>query len=519
MERRDFLRLGALAGMGAVVGPSLLSACVPAEGSFGGREYFPSLMPQGSILDLPASEAPIDTVVVVMMENRSFDHMLGFLGSDEGYLDRGLRNYGTGFSIDAAPNQTYLDAAGIEQATWSMSGGTNDPSYRGCGFEDPAHGWDAARVQRDRGFLAEGADNDRFALAYLEEDNVPFYARMARRFTTFDQYHCSILGATQPNRRYLHSAQSGGYKNNYIPIKELGHQWDTIWDRFRAAGVPCRSYSPDLPSLAFWGARMAPMLGQIGEYFEACQAGKLPNVVYLDPPYLPWWQADDHPLCDPMAGQRYLRDVFRAFVESPHWERGAFIITYDENGGFFDHVRPPVLPDLLASEVDADNFGQTGFRVPTFVASPYSRPGFVDHRQYDHTSILRFLEWRFLGAPAEGPAGEGWWLTPRDRFANNIGASLGLTQPDPEVFDMDAVPLRQPTDLCNGSPQLLAPGMQTEHYAPAPKVTSTTIPSTPPPHSGGPGNDMLQALNADYFDRIGVPTDPSPMAAKWVNDD
>ena len=79
------------------------------------------------------------------------------------------------------------------------------------------------------------------------------------------------------------------------------------------------------------------------------------------------------------------------------------MLTYDEWGGFFDHVAPPILPDLRASANDEENFGQAGFRVPTVLASPYARPGFVDHTQYDHTSILRFLEWRFLGAPPRGP--------------------------------------------------------------------------------------------------------------------
>jgi phospholipase C len=520
VDRREFLRVGGALGATAAIG-SALSSCVPATGGIG-REYFPPGVPDGNILDVPASEAPIDHVVVLMMENRSFDHYLGWLGRDEGYLDRGRRNYGDGFSIDARPEQTYLDANGAQAATYSMGGGTSVAGYRGCGFGDPGHGWGAGRVQRDHGFVAAGSGNDLFALGYQEAADLPFHARMARRFTTFDRYHCSLLGPTQPNRRYLHSAQSGGYKNNYLPIAEGGHQWDTIWDRLRAARVDVRSYSPDLPSLAFWGARMAPILSPVDQYFTDCATGNLPSVTFLDPPYLPWWQADDHPLCDPAAGQRYLRDVFRAFVESPHWRSGLFVLTYDEWGGFFDHVAPPTLPDLLASPVDDDNFGQAGFRVPTILASPYARPGFVDHRTYDHTSIMRFLEWRFLGAPAEGPGGDaGWSLTPRDRNANNIGASLGLSRPDPQVFDLDDVPLRAPTEQCAGSPQLISPGMQPDR---TPTTTPTTAPSNAPaavgtaeaPAVGGPGADMLEALDAGYFERVGVDPEPSSMAGTWA---
>jgi phospholipase C len=520
VDRREFLRVGGALGATAAIG-SALSSCVPATGGIG-REYFPPGVPDGNILDVPASEAPIDHVVVLMMENRSFDHYLGWLGRDEGYLDRGRRNYGDGFSIDARPEQTYLDANGAQAATYSMGGGTSVAGYRGCGFGDPGHGWGAGRVQRDHGFVAAGSGNDLFALGYQEAADLPFHARMARRFTTFDRYHCSLLGPTQPNRRYLHSAQSGGYKNNYLPIAEGGHQWDTIWDRLRAARVDVRSYSPDLPSLAFWGARMAPILSPVDQYFTDCATGNLPSVTFLDPPYLPWWQADDHPLCDPAAGQRYLRDVFRAFVESPHWRSGLFVLTYDEWGGFFDHVAPPTLPDLLASPVDDDNFGQAGFRVPTILASPYARPGFVDHRTYDHTSIMRFLEWRFLGAPAEGPGGDaGWSLTPRDRNANNIGASLGLSRPDPQVFDLDDVPLRAATEQCAGSPQLISPGMQPDR---TPTTAPTTAPSTAAaavgtaeaPAVGGPGADMLEALDAGYFERVGVDPEPSSMAGTWA---
>ena len=123
----------------------------------------------------------------------------------------------------------------------------------------------------------------------------------------------------------------------------------------------------------------------------------------VDPSFGGPGQNDDHPLADVRAGQAFLRNVFKAFVESPHWQHGAFISTYDEWGGWFDHVAPPHFPDDRANADDLLDFSQAGFRVPTVLASPYARPGMVDDRTYDHTSILRFLEWRFLGAPPEGP--------------------------------------------------------------------------------------------------------------------
>jgi phospholipase C len=112
---------------------------------------------------------------------------------------------------------------------------------------------------------------------------------------------------------------------------------------------------------------------------------------------------------------------------------------YDEWGGFFDHVHPPIVPDDRRSPDSENDFGQTGFRVPAIVASPRARPSAVDHSRADHTSVLRFLEWRFLGAPARGPGGDRhWWLTRRDRHAHNLGTALGATRPDPELgFDVD----------------------------------------------------------------------------------
>ena len=162
-------------------------------------------------------------------------------------------------------------------------------------------------------------------------------------------------------------------------------------------------------------------------------------------------RSDDHPTGSIRMGQRFAQTVFRAFAKSSHWEHGLFVLTYDEWGGFFDHVSPAVFADDLANPIDADNFGQGGFRVPTVVASPYAQPGFVDHTVYDHTSILRFLEWRFLGAPATGPGhatGRPWWLTRRDRSANNIGTAL-ITEPEVDVgFELDA-PLARPQAGCD----------------------------------------------------------------------
>jgi phospholipase C len=180
---------------------------------------------------------------------------------------------------------------------------------------------------------------------------------------------------------------------------------------------------------------MFPFVRRIDAYFEDASAGTLPNVTFVSPQFGGPFRTDDHPHGTIELGQRFIDAIFGAFVRSRQWHRGMFVLVYDEWGGFFDHVHPPVVPDARWSPDDLVNFGQTGFRVPSIVASPYARPGYVDHNLYDHASIIRFLEWRFLGAPPQGAGrrGDRWFLTRRDRFANNLGASLRFGHAESDV--------------------------------------------------------------------------------------
>jgi phospholipase C len=294
---------------------------------------------------------------------------------------------------------------------------------------------------------------------------------------------------------------------NTLPFATGGYDWETIWERLGAAGVPAGYYWTDLPTLALWGERLGPYQHKIDDYFAQAAAGTLPRVVFVDPAFLSGNRTDDHPHADIRAGQRFLRDVFAAFARSKHWRRGAFVLTYDEWGGFYDHVKPPVLPDIRASTVDLENFGQAGFRVPTVLASPYVRRGYVDHSLYDHTSVLRFLEWRFLGAPARGPGkpGQTWFLTERDRNANNIGASLAAEPVDRRVgINLDVV-LTDPSPPCGavGAP---AGGPGTAVRRPL---------GTKPP--GSEQHAFEQAYEAGWFDRVGHKVEPSPMARQWAH--
>lgn len=209
-DRRDFLRNTGLAATAAILGEPLLAACSRKTSPDATAEYRSSFVPKGSILEHPASNSPIDHVVLLMMENRSFDHYLGWLAKDGRYLQEGVRRYGPGFRLDGDQTQSYKDPAGKSVDTYHLDRRTIDFAARGCGHRDPGHTWGAGRAQRDHGFLSRGSHNDEFALGYYEADDLPFISEMARRFTTFDRYHASLLASSNPNREYLHAAQSGG---------------------------------------------------------------------------------------------------------------------------------------------------------------------------------------------------------------------------------------------------------------------------------------------------------------------
>jgi phospholipase C len=483
-DRREFLRAAGLTVAAASLGPRMSSL-------FGGSSAEAEVaigLAGGSMLDMQAKAAPIDHVVVLMMENRSFDHYFGWLKTDEKYIENGKRRYSRRFYVEGDQTQSFRDEHGKREHTYYLPKKDDEANpYRGCGHPDPGHGWEQGRAERDHGFLAKGSGNDEFALGYYNAVDVPLYEKLVRRFTTFDRYHCSLLGPTFPNREYMHSAQSGEMKTNELPGPE-GFQWDAIWDRLAAAGVPIGYYFVDLPAIALWGPRMAQYTHHLERFFTECAAGTLPNVVFVDPGFTTGMRTDDHPYADMRAGQRFVFNVFKAFATSPHWNSGAFFINYDEWGGFFDHVRPPLLHDNRFSRNDKDNWGQAGFRTPAIMASPFARPGYIDHRLYDHTSILRFIEWRFLGAPAEGPGGGKWYLTQRDRHARNIGRSLTASKPNPEI-DLDVLPqVPAASQPCEGEALEGLPGAP--DMAPSP---------------------FEQALHDGFFERAGYKIDLRPL--------
>jgi phospholipase C len=406
LTRRDLLRRAAAgAGIAATVAGGLPASTVLAHATRARRVALPT-----------PRNLPIDHFVILMMENRSFDHYFGWLPGADGLQHQ------TYAGPDGKPVDTF-HAAKLGAAQW-----------QGCGHEDPGHGWDAGRAQLQGGFLASGSGNDEFALTYYNEGELGFIHPAARAFTAYDRYFCSLLGPTWPNRYYKWSAQSGGRKDNSPPAQTAGNQWPTIFDAAEAKGLTAQYFNSDLPFSAVWGARGAKWTRPIAEYYAACATGTLPNVTIVDPPFRDGGgfdgnSADEHPLGDVRLGQAFMSDVVHAFMESPNFKRGALFVIYDEWGGFFDHVAPPSVPDDRQSTNLAADFGQMGFRIPAVAISPFTLGGRVSHLQLGHESILKLIEYRFGLDP----------LCTRDRLAANIGDSFDWTI-DPDRAEVPDLP-------------------------------------------------------------------------------
>lgn len=420
IDRRSFLRGAALGGAAlATTGAASATGAGP-EGAAGRPREYP--VPPSTLPADPA-DCPVEHIGVLMMENRSFDTYLGWLPGSRGFLDLGL-------------DLSYTDPATGETGSpthWA-------PRYRRGGHPDPGHGWGASHDQYEHGFLV--GDNDPYALAYYLPEDIQIFARLARQFTVMDGYHCSLLGPTYPNRHYQHSGTSNGFTSNDFPFEigyPTGFDWPTIWDRLEAAGISWAYYFSDLPFAAMYGPRLLHRVKPITQYFVDAATGNLPQVFFVDPSFLPPFQTDDHPSgADIRSGQVFVNNVLHAFVNSSAWSSGMMLVNYDEHGGFFDHVTPPRVADGRATDDFRTDFGQLGFRVPNLVVSPYARRGFVHHGgPFEHSSVLRFVEWRFELEP----------LTVRTANAANLGEVLDHASAPRLDVVLDRLEAPSPSDV------------------------------------------------------------------------
>ena len=404
--------------------------------------YGPGDKPALTLADFP-SKIPIDHIILVMQENRTFDHYFSALQMP-------------GQTIDcAAPDATNPDP--------QHPGGTiarfHQTSY--C-FDNPAESWNQVHREVDGGAMdhftiENGADdptNDPSgarAMGYYDETDLPYYYGLARAFAISDRHFASVLANSWTNRLFYLAGTSYGVTSNVLPTHDTDAQGNSLPNLFTElddAKVTWGFYAQDIPSLELLALTWAKNLSHVNDFqqfFTDAAAGTLPEVVFVEgSDFKGGVSPDEDPPGDPQVGEAMVKSVVDAVTASPLWPHAAIFLSYDEQGGFYDHVppQPACIPDDIAPEIEpngfAAQFDQTGLRVPLIVISPYAKRGYVSHVVTDHTSILRFVEARF-GLPA---------LTHRDANAVPPFDMFDFAHPDlsvPQLPDATIDPTQQQT--------------------------------------------------------------------------
>jgi phospholipase C len=375
---------------------------------------------------LPSNPATsgIDHIVMIMMENRSFDHLLGWLPNANGQQHA---TYYTDAN-NVGPHQTF---------SFTQSGFTTD----GDG-QYPAHGYGNLHdtdwaIGPNEGWLRNNNNpSPYYAIGYYNEAEIGFLGRMARQYTALDAYFPSVISQTWPNRKFAHAAQTDTLDNTNNGVSS----YQTIWDHLSTAGVSANYYWGDNGGgghnylNVFWGSRFDSITKVYSQFISDAQAGALPSVSFVDPGFY-----DDHPGDGSISqGDDWLNATVTAVMKSPQWQNSVIVITFDEGGGYFDHVPPPraAAPNGTDSDI-VNGKALLGFRVPTIIVSPFTvgqtNNPTVNHLVYDHTSALKMIEWRWNVQP----------LTARDSSSdiNNLACALSvpnlLAKPG---FEEDTVP-------------------------------------------------------------------------------
>ncbi|MDI3259923.1 MAG: alkaline phosphatase family protein [Sinobacteraceae bacterium] len=485
LTRREFLEASGAAAWLTLAGG--LTGCsgssVPAAPARGPNSLPDPRRPAGS-----ADPAlPFDHVVVVMMENHSFDNYLGMLA-------RRGQPRADGFTFDA--NGAPLDRNPVDggfQHAFHLQGTCQPGSV--------TQSWNSTHRQIDGGRMDGFAVTSTTAMGYWDETDLPFYYSLAKTFCVGNRSFASAPCQTYPNRRFLYAATAQGLiatdaQTFSLPPPANG----TLMDRMSQYGVSWRSYFTDLPALAIIPQTLEkhPLnFATLAQFYLDCALGTLPAVSFVDPEFnivstvgaplfdflkpvvgkIPGLPAEvvstiqslqtkidaqggseENP-DDIAIGEAFVASVVQAVMNSPAWPRTLLVWTYDEHGGYYDHVPPVpmVKPDdiapMLAPGDAPGGYDLSGLRVPTVVVSPYSRPHAVTDVVHDHTSIIATIAAKW-NLPA---------LTYRDAQANTLLDFLDLASPP--AF------LRPPT--------LAAPA--------APTLGLSGCPGTPPPPVITPG--------------------------------
>jgi phospholipase C len=384
-------------------------------------------MASAQFLGAQSGTSQIQHVVIAMMENRSFDHLFGWLPNANG-RQAGL---------------SYLDNDGNSHATFPLA-----PDFTGCAYDDPDHSYSGARLEYDGGKMdgfLKPASNSVYAIGYYREQDLPFRAALARNYTTCDRYFPSILAPTFPNRIFQYAGQTDRLDDDFS-ICTL----PTIWDHLKAKGVSHKYYFSNVPFVALWGLKYIPISHSYSEFLADCAAGTLPAVSFVDPTFttLTNLDEDDHPHSDVRNGDAFLAKTFKAVSSSPNWPNTVFIVNFDEWGGFFDTIVPPraIAPNSVDPDL-VDGKALLGIRVPCIIASPWTRGNpadpTVNKMVFDHTSVLKLIETVWDVAP----------LAARETSSDvgNLLSALDLNNPNPELPTLPSAHYVIPSSLCSSS--------------------------------------------------------------------
>jgi phospholipase C len=338
---------------------------------------------------------PITHVVVLMQENHAFDNY-----------------FGTFPGVDGLPANTSIPDG--------LGGNVTPYWINGSATPDLPHSRQAELVSYDNGSMDGfaratqllGPGLERFPMGYYDRRQIPWYWSVASNYTIADHYFQPVFGPTIPNRLYAFAGTSGGLTSNAINGSTLDNE--TVFDQLQARGISWTYYSsevlPFLPLPLYLphirnSPSMAKRIVPVSQLASDINAGRLAQVVYVDTEYDPF--ISEHPPESVTIGEEWAEGIVRSVAQSPVWNSTAVFITWDESGGYYDHVPPP----------QVDTWGY-GFRVPLLVISPFAKRGFVDHEIADHASIMRFIA-------------DNWalpLLTPRESHAANLFAAFNFTQ-------------------------------------------------------------------------------------------
>lgn len=380
-----------------------------------------------SVAASSGSAGSLEHILIACQENRTFDTYFGYYPRAGSYGVPSGYTQPTGDGGVIAPHHFFLPISG-----------------------NPSHTWRAIHREWDGGQM-DGfyTTNGKTALGYYDGSDLPYYFALADNFTLCGRYFSSVLGPTVPNRLALWAATSGGATTDTQKLGVL--DYPTIVDLLEARNVSWKCYNLGLGNGTFDGLEHFNALAFFKrwekdprlvfaekDYYADLKAGTLPQVSFLITEAL----VSEHPPADIQMGQRKMARVINALIASSAWQRSALFLTYDEGGGFFDHVVPPRL----------DAYG-LGHRVPTLVISPYARRGYLAGQLYEHSSILKFIERRFglpslasvnhqfddstpgINNDAANGAASGPPFPPRDRDARlgDFSAVFDFTQ-DPAYY-------------------------------------------------------------------------------------